>query len=139
MLSLLFFLPRILKEIPKFATHYTLPAHIILLELSQKRLPKVLIMMLHSIQCSLHYLHITGRMELVLLTTCPTVANLSWTASCIPNLLLVGSAMFQLRVSMYFAGRTLTRLQSEVKSVSTASLRFVLQAYRPLPGMFNLL
>lgn len=101
--------------------HYTRPAHIIFLELSQKHLPKVKIMMLHIIQFSLHYLHITGRMELVLLTTWPNVVNISCNASCIPHLPLVGSEMFQLHVSMYFAVRTLTRLQSKVKSVSTTS------------------
>jgi len=95
--------------------------------------------MLFIIQFSPHYLDVTGRMELVLLTVCSTVGKPSYTASCIPHLSLVVSAKFQLRVSMYLPGRTLTRLQYEVKPVSTASPHFVLQANRLLPGMFNLL
>lgn len=96
-------------------------------------------MMLFITQFSPHYLHVTGRMEQVLLTVCSTVAKPSYPAGSIPHLSLVSSAKFELRVSIYSVGRTLTRLQYEVKSVSTASLLFVLQANRLFPGMFNLL
>jgi len=95
--------------------HYTLPAHIIFLELSYKHLPEVQIMMLLITQFSPHYLHVTGRMEQIFITACSTVGKPSYTASSIPHLSLVSSAKFQLRVSMYSAGWTLTRLQYEVK------------------------
>jgi hypothetical protein len=119
--------------------HYTRPAHIIFLQLSQKHLPRLQIMMLFIFQFSPHYMHVTGRMEPAVLTACSTVAKPSYTASCIPHLSFVSSAKFQLRVSMYFPGRTLTLLQYEVKSVSTASPHFALQANKLLPGTFNLL
>jgi hypothetical protein len=96
------------------------------------------IMIFFIIQFFPHYLHVTGRMEPVLLAACCTVAKPSYTASCIPHFSFVNSAKFQLRVSM-FAARTLTRLQYEVKSVSTASPHFLLQFNRLLPGMLNLL